>query len=1142
MELKNLRISFKKADNFRMKTGINEIELDNVDDGNIELSFEAGKIKLREDITNRQTQEIETSNQKEQIFNNDKNVHTSEITKETGYNNNSKPGKLTTDTLEEDEKQQSDDDKTFNDNQNNLMDGALLLIEINENIDINTIQQFSKHLENIFKQYESDIIKLVFPEGERDNIRLSAFAFFKGDFLSSNTVNCIRSAIQLFKDIHAMEVPAVNSESLKIVVNTGLMKDYNIDNNLSLHSGTHERIAYEMLGITNYGNITVSEKIYNKLIGLFNFAESGSIEVDGHNGEISIYRFVSEKPEPMYIYSQYIGDVYIPLLFKDKLFDTIKSVMEKSITKKITQVYTLTGHANTGKTRISNELLRYISENNIDAAIYHNRSSWPERSYLPMDVFREMIVQKALLHYKDKSGDNNSLIESYLTEVLKGKIENSEESVNLVLTLLGFDKSDNTDGVKIDSDSDTFRIKAFYILKKVIEHISGNPNQAIIMIIDDMQWLDDLSVKFIVYLSESIQNRPLFILCLARPEFLNDYSSWSKHKDHYINAETVSMSDSESVEFVRYLLKKVDDIPADLVHKIVNIAKGDASFIIEILQLLINLKLILINELEGIWYPDIKGIKDYQLPTSLDYTILIQYDNLSEKERQLLSLSAIIGYEFKYDMLDTMFKYDIKPVLNMIVEKKLIESIYIDNQGYLYRYASHSVHNSILRSIEKKKRVNYNLLLFNHIDDTKSNNPYSSLYFNKIQKAFYLLNVGENKRSADLFLCCVEYFTKTGADITALKLYEKINSSVDLRKYHDTAVKTYLNKGLIYFKYEKYHEAVKNFDALINISERTKNYVLESKAMNLIAKTYIRMNYLDRAYDYSRSALSLSEKTGDTIQKAISNKILGMIYNRRGLSDRAEEHLKRAVMLIDDGENKSELAELFKMRAKISLDRNDGDRAMKLYSQAFSLYKELGLKSDMCEIFLSFAHIYKNRNITEKALENYKKALRLAESIGDRKKTAEAYIQTASLLRDSGNESEALNYYLEAVGINTELENKTALSEVYYNIALIYKNQEKLRKSIENFDKALDIYNELDNKIGMANSLKNIADVYKNKENYRSALRCYEKSAELMELVSYKDGIIDAYKSLGDIYRTIGDNVKAIEYRAKISKMKNNEN
>lgn len=1154
MKLNNLKISFKKADSFKMKTGVNEITLENVDEGNIELLFDEKKIYLKENLH----VDGDRYEERQQIQTTDDDNQTKEILSKTdGENEPSLDNDLTStaddtqDIMESDAKNQPEQTKTdFEDKHikntkqtkpttekkktntyyNNLF-GTILFIGFEKAfIKDENLKEFIDKIKNICLENGGNAIELL-----KDKDIVTICSVFGNNYDFTHAIKAIQTALRI-KNFVGIKFADNDKKSqhnpIKTGIDTGKLASLSPTEKLS--PGSHNSTAFQLMKMSRHGETLISNKTSIFTKGIFDITKKIPNQKNDMQYKGDVFVVNGRKSHPYLIRPSLLGDTEIPFIGSNNNFLVLKDIWEKVYKNKQSHLITISGIANSGKTRIVEEFLKNVESKNIDINLYHNLGSYQDDKTIPMKVFKNIFF-RTIFHNETIKNKN---IKQYIKSILQGKIQKLDESIDIVLSFLGIGEPETETQKSHIEDAKNLEIRAFYLLKTILESIAEDV--PIIIIIDDLQWVDEQSLRFIEYLNASIKNKTFLIICITRPIFFNTHQDWGKYKSNYNYIELTHLTSSERLDFTQKLLHKIDDVPADLVHKIANTSNGNPSHIIEIVNLLIEQNLIMINENEDIWYPDIKGIKNYPFPSSLDYTVLVRYENLSSNEKEFLTIASSIGTQFDYYFLNNIFNFNIDTVLIKLINKSFIH-FQVDNtldikSNTILQFTSHYIRDSIYRTITKKNRVDAHVKIYKHLTEELEKTNKNNLDL-LIKTATQLLHIGGRDKAVHLLIQSADMSMKVGSRLSALNIYNKISSVVNLHKHSDIATELYTNRGNILLEIGNYLESARNFDALINISDKNGDDISKCYAMTMLSVTFEKLNDLDRSYEYARTALSLAERIENPKLKSIANMCLGKIFEKRGQLDYAEEYFNRTEVLMRTIDDKKGISDLLQALGRINYTKENYKKAISLYQKAIDINERLENNSLVCSLIMSCAEVNETINHLDEALGMYKKALKLSEAIGDRIQNAQAFEKCASLLVEKGQDDEALTYYFASVEIKIELNDKKSLARIYSEMGKIYKKSGKLRKSTEYFDKSLDIHNELDNKKGMAENLKYIADIYKKKENYRSAIKCYEKSIEIMEQIQYNKGLEAIYKELGDIYRQTGDNVKAVEYRAKITQL-----
>src|SRR6266704_2254184 len=190
--------------------------------------------------------------------------------------------------------------------------------------------------------------------------------------------------------------------------------------------------------------------------------------------------------------------------------------------------------------------------------------------------------------------------------------------------------------------------------------------EPLILVIDDLQWADEALLDLLEYLTDRIEDVPILFLCPARPDFYERRRDWGGGRRNFTTIVLEALTNEESHDLISGLLE-TQDLPEVLYHTIQNRAEGNPFFIEEIVRILIDQGM-LVNQ-HGCWViseqnetimselaspatppEDTLIDQHYVLPLPLPDTVQgvlsARIDLLSQVEKQVLQIAAIIGRTF----------------------------------------------------------------------------------------------------------------------------------------------------------------------------------------------------------------------------------------------------------------------------------------------------------------------------------------------------------------------------------------------------------------------------------------------------------------------------------------------------------------
>ena len=188
------------------------------------------------------------------------------------------------------------------------------------------------------------------------------------------------------------------------------------------------------------------------------------------------------------------------------------------------------------------------------------------------------------------------------------------------------------------------------------------------LLFEDLQWADSALVEFVGHLLEWSRNRPIFVLCLARPELQSRHPEFGQGS----HQTTLSLAPLSEQAMTELLDGFVPGLPADLRDRILARSEGVPLYAVETVRMLLDRGLL--SEDEGVYRPT-GEVAELDVPETLHGLIAARLDGLSAEERRLLQDGSVLGKTFTKESLAElagMSEADLDPLLSSLVRKEVL--------------------------------------------------------------------------------------------------------------------------------------------------------------------------------------------------------------------------------------------------------------------------------------------------------------------------------------------------------------------------------------------------------------------------------------------------------------------------------------
>ena len=224
-------------------------------------------------------------------------------------------------------------------------------------------------------------------------------------------------------------------------------------------------------------------------------------------------------------------------------------------------------------------------------------------------------------------------------------------------------------------------------------------NQPLMVIFEDLHWIDEETQAFLNLLADSIANAKILLLVNYRPEYSHQWNS----KTYYTQLRLDPLGKESADEMLTALLGDGAQLAA-LKKIITEKTEGNPFFMEETVQVLLD---------EGALVRDGSAVRltrplaELKIPPTVQGILAARIDRLQSDTKDLLQTLAVIGREFPLSLIRSVVPKSDDDLNRMLNELQLGEFIYeqpaVGDAEYIFKHAlTHDVaYNSML--VERRK-------------------------------------------------------------------------------------------------------------------------------------------------------------------------------------------------------------------------------------------------------------------------------------------------------------------------------------------------------------------------------------------------------------------------------------------------------
>jgi class 3 adenylate cyclase/tetratricopeptide (TPR) repeat protein len=215
--------------------------------------------------------------------------------------------------------------------------------------------------------------------------------------------------------------------------------------------------------------------------------------------------------------------------------------------------------------------------------------------------------------------------------------------------------------------------------------------QPLVLGFEDVHWAEEPLLDLIDHLADRIDDAPVLIVCLARPELLDTRPGWGGGRRRAITIELGPLPDTETSMLVDALVKDAP-LPEDIRTALLDKTEGNPLFVEETVRLLLE---------EG----DSASVR---IPDSLQALIAARIDRLPPGSKSVLRHGSVVGRVFwRGAICELDPELDVDTALTDLVDRQLLtrEPLSTLSGEVAYRFRHVMIRDVAYRGLTKSERA-----------------------------------------------------------------------------------------------------------------------------------------------------------------------------------------------------------------------------------------------------------------------------------------------------------------------------------------------------------------------------------------------------------------------------------------------------
>ncbi len=709
--------------------------------------------------------------------------------------------------------------------------------------------------------------------------------------------------------------------------------------------GDAVNVASRLEGVSERGEILISESTYNLTNRIFVFKEREEIRVKGKREPLKIWEL--EAARDLSQTQRGLTGMEAPLIGREYELQNLLNHYQK-LYEQQGSIVVITGEAGLGKSRLISDFRKLV--NRVEEE--HNERAKPlwlfGRGLSYRQSFANRLLVDILHRYLDLPENPDDSLVRLRLEAMGQELFGARagEVVPYLAALLGLKLDEQVAANLPLNDPYLMQQRTFLAMGEWVE--SQARQRPVIMVFEDLHWADPSSVHLIEYLFSLTLYMPLAIICVTRPD--RESTFWNvklqaarDYANHFTELTLWPLTDEESRQLIKHLLK-IDQMPADSEQLLLNRAEGNPLFLEEVLRSLIEEGMI--KPVDGHWEIT-RSISEIDIPNTLQGVLTARIDRLDESVKRVLQIAAVIGRVFP--------RFVLAPIVNEpeILEKALEElelaeliKVRTREPEPEYMFKHFLTHETAYNSLLHQQRS----LIHKQIGDYMSR-----LYWQLGEE--YAAIVAEHYCRSETWPRALRYLHRAGdaavqsfANTQAVEFYSRaleVANILGQESDQATVLAVLEGRARILTRLGEPQKAIEDYKAMLALAKQLDNNSVQMRALNGIGSLHASHYDFSQASEFFREALEVSRRIGDERGIADTLSQLGNFYYNMGELGLATQCYREASDISANVQDEARRIEAEDGLAKIMIEQGEISASIARYEEIINIRRRLGYRTGL---------------------------------------------------------------------------------------------------------------------------------------------------------------------------------------------------
>ncbi|MFN7975637.1 MAG: AAA family ATPase [Acidobacteriota bacterium] len=645
----------------------------------------------------------------------------------------------------------------------------------------------------------------------------------------------------------------------------------------------------------------------------------------------------------------------------------------------------------------------------------------------------------------------------------------------------------------------------------------GQPH---LLVLDDLQWADELTVAALSFLARSgtLAEIPVLVVATHRAEeetaALRELATLPGCDRH-----DLPRLDRASVASIVSDMLADREAPEAIVDVLARQSEGNPFFLAEYLRAAV-LEGLLVRDLSGRWHAGAPIAFDV-LPAALHGIVSARIAALDGDARALLEAAAVLGRDVEVSVLQEVLGWPTEALVAPLwdlARRHLVAEIAPD----LLRFDHDKIREVALAGIEPSGRRRLHARAAAVLSTLRGEDPDA-----QAQIGLHYRDAGDRQRARPCFLAAARRAESSSALTDAEQLYRDYLDLVDAPDVESVRVGNELGSRVLAFvgKMAEAHEVhLRTLDQARVLCDPASL----SLSLRSVAYSLLETGHPDEAVPRLEESLAINREVGDLRNEGLTLRLLGLVKEQLGELAAAELLFRRAVAILEDIGSPHEKFISVMALCQLLIVRSESEESYALAQRLVALARAAGEARDVPTALSVLGLAQHVRRDTAGARASWEEALPLFRAAKNLRGELCVLVNHAAVLIEEQRLDEALLLYERSRHLAVETGDGHVESSASRSMADVHLRMGHPARAREEVDRALGVARAIRYRLDEALALGTLAEIERLTGDLHAADRALEEGAAILRSCGETIGELGFFIASGHHRLARGESAAAI--------------